>query len=203
MVSLLFCWTQNSFYQKWFHLASTMEVNNVKLHILARLLPLIRTKARKRRNNNVFCIYNNGPFLTLSGGGAILWSFSYFWSTEADGCRLLPRVESILRNDSPSLLWSRGLYLFFSSGHYQQADTDRAGYILCSSCFISPIQLPLNLDQIACSGRFSSPHLAKKTRQEENTLCVKSVFFANDLCDGFRRNPLWLLSSSTITRSQF
>ena len=72
MVSLLFCWTQNSFYQKWFHLASTMEVNNVKLHILARLLPLIRTKARKRRNN-VFTIMGlcspylgAGPFCEAS-----------------------------------------------------------------------------------------------------------------------------------------
>ena len=69
--------------------------------------------------------------------------------------------------------------------------------LLSSSFFISPIQLPLNLDQIACSGRFSSPHLAKKTQQEENTLHgltsgVKSLFFANDLCDGFRESTLAL-----------
>ena len=155
---------------------------------------------RRFVNCAIFCqqLYNNERLFTLSGGGAILWSFSYFWSTEADGCRLLPRVESILRNVSPSLLWSRGLYLFFSSGHYQQADTARAGYILCSSCLISPIQLPLNLDQIACSGRFSSPHLAKKTQQEENTLCVKSLFFANDPRDGLRKSTF-----SAITRSQF
>ena len=125
------------------------------------------------------------------------WSFSYFWSAEAEGWRLRPRVESI----SAPLPFQikRGLYLLFFSGQ-----CGIYHHPLLASFFISPIQLPLNLDQIACSGRFSSPHLAKRLSRKKilRTLWkVSSLLMISEMA-GFGKSTLalsQLLSSHKVS----
>ena len=69
---------------------------------------------------------------------------------------------------------------------------------------LSSIQLPLNLDQIACSGRFSSPHLAKRLSRRKilRTLWKVSSLLMISEMTGFGKSTLalsQLLSSHKVS----
>ena len=125
------------------------------------------------------------------------WSFSYFWSAEAEGWRLRPRVESI----SAPLPFQikRGLYLLFFSDQI----TARPVWDISSSSprfflYIPyPVATQFGSNCLLWEIFFTS--FSKKTQQEENTShTVKSLFFANDLWDGW----LWKIHFSSLSAPQ-
>ena len=163
-----------------------MEVNNVKLHTCS----IGAINSNKSAKGNI-ALWASTHLIRGRGHSVELLVFLIPWWVKTS-------AQSGVHLSSPPFSGYEACISFLSS-HHRLARRGNTGYILSSSFFISPIQLPLNLDQIACSGRFSSPHLAKKTQQEENTLCVWKV---SSLLMILRKSTL-ALSFSANTGSQF
>ena len=132
-------------------------------YILARLLPLIRTKAQN--GENIFPQF--WAFFThlIRGRGyamkLLVFLIHRSW-------RVKTSAQSGVHLSAPPFSDNEACISSF------QAITARPVWDISSSplffLYIS-IQLPLNLDQIACSGRFSSPHLAKRLSRKK-ILCT-------------------------------